>query len=251
MYHNKFIPTPKMIGYLIKFPLRIFAFVTMLVLYINDKKSFYEYTTAPIWDGLNFMHIMWCIFMGFMMLHLFPTDVLSMGAGKSRSKNYVPVPDYSVQALDEFVKSENRKARNCMIVWLAGNAVIALLYFIGIIGTAELLLFTGFYFICDYICIVIFCPFQTIGMKNRCCVNCRIYDWGHFMMFTPMILLGTFYGLSLFLMGTAVIIHWEYFWRKYPERFWYGSNQTLSCKNCKDKTCQIKKAVRNSLLKNK
>ncbi len=248
---NKFIPTPKMIGYLIKFPLRISAFVIMIVLYIRDKQAFYEYTTAPIGEGINFMHIMWGVFMGLMTLHLFPTGILSMGAGKSRKANFVPVPDYSAEKLDEFVKDENRKARNCMIVWLSGNAVIGLLYFLGILGKPELLLLTGFYFISDYICIVIFCPFQTFGMKNRCCVNCRIYDWGHFMMFTPMIFLGTFYSLSLFFMGTAVIIHWEYLWKKSPERFWYGSNQTLSCKNCKDKTCQIKKAVRNSLLKHK
>ncbi len=197
------------------------------------------------------MHIMWCVFMGLMTLHLFPTGILSMGAGKSRSKNFVPVSDYSKEKLREFVRSENKKAGNCMLVWLAGNAIIGVLYFLGILGKPELLLLTGFYFISDYICIIIFCPFQTIGMKNKCCVNCRIYDWGHFMMFTPMIFLCTFYGLSLFFMGTAVIIHWEYLWRRYPERFWYGSNMTLSCKNCMDKTCQIKKAVRDSLLKSK
>ena len=247
MQKHKFSPTPKMIGYLIKFALRLSAFGIMIWLYIRDKQVFYQYTTAPLSKGFNFMHMMWLIFMGLMTLHMFPTKILSMGAGKSCKENFVAVPDYSESKLQKFVRDENIKARHCMLAWLGGNTIIATLYFSGILGKPELLLLTGFYFICDYICILIFCPFQTFGMKNYCCVNCRIYDWGHFMMFTPMLLLGTFYSLSLFFMGTAVIIHWEIKWRKHPERFWHGSNQTLNCKNCRDKTCQIKKAVRNSL----
>lgn len=245
MHNSKFIPTSKMIGYLIKFGLRISAFIAMIVLYIIDKAAFFRYTTTSPFDALNFMHIMWIIFIGLMTLHLLPSPVLSMGAGKRCKSNFNPIADYSKSNLQSFVKDENKKALKCIIVWLVGNAIIGLLYFLCILGKPELLLLTGFYFICDYICILIFCPFQTFGMKNKCCINCRIYDWGHFMMFTPMLFVGTFYSLSLFFMGTAVIVHWEIMWRKYPERFWYGSNQTLNCNNCCDKTCQIKKAVNN------
>ena len=35
-----------------------------------------------------------------------------------------------------------------------------------------------FYFLCDYVCILIYCPFQSHIMHNKCCVNCRIYGWG-------------------------------------------------------------------------
>lgn len=252
MQKNKFIPTPKLIGYLVKFALRLSAFGIMVWLYLRDKDAFYQYTVTPLKDSFNFMHFMWFVFMGLMALHLFPTKILSMGAGKSCKENFIPVPDYSESELLKFVHNENKKSWRCMLVWLGGNSIVALLYFCEIIGKPELLLLTGFYFICDYICIIIFCPFQTFGMKNQCCVNCHIYDWGHFMMFTPMLFLGTFYSLSLFFMSTAVIIRWEIKWKRHPERFWRGSNQTLSCKNCHDKTCQIKKAVRNSLLsKNK
>ncbi len=44
---------------------------------------------------------------------------------------------------------------------------------------------SAFYFLCDYVCILIYCPFQSHIMHNKCCVNCRIYGWGHFMIFTP------------------------------------------------------------------
>ena len=72
--------------------------------------------------------------------------------------------------------------------------------------------------------------------KNKCCVNCRIYDWGHFMMFTPMLFIQNFFSWSLFFTSLVVLIHWEIVYAKYPERFWSGSNKTLQCQNCKDKT---------------
>lgn len=246
---KKYVTTWKMSAYLFKFALRLSAFAVMIALYIRDKDKFFRYTVTSVKEGFNFMHLMWIIFMSLMISHLFPTKFHSMGAGKIKKSNFVPVENYSESELLKFVHSENRKAWNSMIAWLSGNAVVGILYFLKIIGNAELLLITGFYFVSDYICILIFCPFQTFGQKDRCCVNCRIYDWGHFFMFTPMLFIRSFYSLSLFFMGAVVIIHWEYMWTKYPEHFWYGSNQTLSCACCKDKTCTIKKDVTKQVKK--
>lgn len=244
---RKLNATPKLIAYLVKFAARITAFGIMIWLYIKDKTCFYEYTTAPVKDGFNFMHIMWTVFMGLMILHLFPTRILSMGARKSCDNQFVPVSGYSENELLKFVHNENIKSWRCMLCWIAGSAVIGSLFFFRIIGKPELLLLTGFFFVCDYICILIFCPFQTFGQKDRCCVNCRIYDWGHFFMFTPMLFIKSFYSWSLFFTGTAVIIRWEWLWTNHPERFWYGSNKTLSCANCHDKTCQLKIAIKESV----
>jgi hypothetical protein len=62
------------------------------------------------------------------------------------------------------------------------------------------------------------------------------------MMFTPMLFIKNFYSWSLVFTALVVLIHWEIIYAKYPQRFWSGSNQTLQCMNCKDKTCQWKKA---------
>jgi len=240
MKKTNFIATPKLIGYLIKFILRIAAFGTMLFMYIRNRSELYRYTVASPKNGINFMHIMWAVFMILMLLHLFPSKITSMGASKSKKSNYSPVPEFSETELLKFVHYENVKAWRCMLCWLIGNALIGVLYYCGVLGKSELLLITGFYFLSDYVCILIFCPFQTFGQKSRCCINCRIYDWGHFFMFTPMLFIDTFYSRSLFFMGAAVIIRWEFMWTAHPERFWRGSNQTLNCSNCRDKTCQIK-----------
>ena len=130
-----------------------------------------------------------------------------------------------------------------MLVWLSFNAIWGILYLCGVIEVADLLMLTVFYFLCDYICILFFCPFQKVIMKNKCCVNCRIYDWGHFMMFTPMLFIQNFFSWSLFFTSVVVLIRWEISYAQNSQRFWSGSNKTLQCANCKDKTCQIKKRL--------
>ena len=129
---------------------------------------------------------------------------------------------------------------------MAGPIILlgfGLLYLFHIMDEADLMMLSVFYFLCDYICILIHCPFQFWIMKNRCCVNCRIFDWGHFMMFTPMLFIRNFYSWSLFFTSAIVLLKWEIVYAKHPERFWYGSNKHLQCANCNDKICQVKKKV--------
>ena len=130
-----------------------------------------------------------------------------------------------------------------MLLWLCFNAVFGILYLVGILKNVDLLMLTVFYYLSDYVCILYWCPFQSGIMKNKCCVNCRIYDWGHFMMFTPMLFIKDFFSWSLFFTACIVLLHWEIIYAKYPERFWSGANMRLQCVNCKDKTCQKKKKL--------
>ncbi len=100
----------------------------------------------------------------------------------------------------------------------------------------ALFMITVFFYVCDLICVLIWCPFRLI-MKNRCCTTCRIFNWDHLMMFTPMLFVRGFYSLSLILMSIAVWLVWELCVMMYPERFWEVSNTALSCANCTDKLC--------------
>lgn len=234
--------------YYVKFIMRLTIFICVFVLYLTRRDWITEILTYPftlylIEYEVTPLHFLWGIFMGIMLLHLFPIESLSMALRKNKKETYVEVPGYSEVELMRFVQNQNIKAWKIMLIWLSGNAVVGLLYLISILDVADLLMLTVFYFLCDYICILFFCPFQTGIMKNKCCVNCRIYDWGHFMMFTPMLFIQNFYSWSLFFTSLVVLIHWEIVYAKYPQRFWSGSNQTLRCANCQDKTCQIKKRL--------
>lgn len=243
------IKTEMLNRYMIKFLVRLAVFVGMFVVYIMRKESLqelmmYEFSIGNDSYGITPLHILWFGFMVMMIRHLFPNNKLTMALKKRKEENYVEAEEYSELELLRFVQDQNIKAWKVMLIWLSFNAIWGFLYVCDVIDSADLIMLTVFYFLCDYICILFFCPFQTYIMKNKCCVNCRIYDWGHFMMFTPMLFIKDFFSWSLFFTSLVVLIHWEITYAKYPQRFWSESNKTLQCANCKDKTCQIKNRLK-------
>ena len=244
----RLIKTKMMNRYLLNFIVRLSIFVTVFVLYLSRKELLIDILTHKFSFGIEnygitFLHVVWAFFMVMMVRHLIPGKTLSMALRKNEAENYVEVEGYSELELAKFIQDQNVKAWKVMLLWLSFNAIWGALYLFGILDVADLLMLTVFYFLCDYICILFFCPFQTVIMKNKCCVNCRIYDWGHFMMFTPMLFIQNFFSWSLFFTSLVVLIRWEIVYAKNPQRFWSGSNKTLQCANCKDKTCQIKKRL--------
>lgn len=230
--------------YLVKFAIRILIFLAVLIVYIRDKQWLYESMIQPVWNGITPVHVLWLVFMVMMIGHIFPGEKFSMAMKKADKKRYCEHERFSELELLKFVRRQNIRAWKVMLVWLCFNAIFGILYLLEIISEVDLLMLTVFYFLCDYICILLYCPFQSLIMKNRCCVNCRIYDWGHFMMFTPMLFIQNFYSWSLFFTSCIVLIKWELTYAKYPERFWYGANDSLQCANCKDKICQVKNSLR-------
>ena len=235
--------------YLVKCALRLCIFLGVLWLYLTSEVSLWDLSQQPLWMGITPMHVLWLAFMLIMFSHIFHGKLRTMALRKARKEEYKPVEGYSELEMYRHLKEQNIRAWNVMLVWLLGNAAVGLLHLFGVLDRSDLLMLTVFYFLCDYICILIFCPFQTCLMKNKCCVNCRIYDWGHFMMFTPMLFIPNFYSWSLFFTACVVLIRWEIVYASHMERFWSGSNQMLQCANCKDKTCQIKRKVRNICIK--
>lgn len=238
-----------LVRYIIKLFFRLVILGTVFTLYIFKKELLTDFMTKGVSFGITPLHIIWAIFMITMIAHIFPNNKLSMALRKSRKEQYVEEPGYDRLKLYDFVMEQNIKAWLVLLVWLIINSVFGVLYLFRLIDDADLLMLSVFYYICDYFCILFFCPFQTFIMKNRCCVNCRIYDWGNFMTFLPMLFIKNFFSWSLFFTSLIVLIHWEIIYAKYPERFYSGSNKTLQCANCKDKTCQIKKRVTTLLFK--
>lgn len=241
--------TRMMSAYLIKLTFRILIFLSVLFFYLTDKEHIWRVMTDSIYMGVSPIRFLWLIFMIIMIMHLFPTERLSMALRKEEQRNFQSVENYSEIDLLRFVQLQNVRAWKVMLVWLGFNALFGIAYLLRLIDEADLFMLTVFFFLCDYICILFFCPFQTFIMKNKCCVNCRIYDWGHFMMFTPMLFIRNFFSWSLFFTSLIVMIHWEILYAKYPERFWFGSNRTLQCTSCKDRTCQLKLKTKQPLLR--
>lgn len=226
-------------------------FLCVLITYLFDKQGLYELMSRNISLGITPLHLLWFVFMIMMLVHIFPVDKISSKlsmALKKANQKYLIENNYEEIDLYRFIYNQNKRAWLVMLIWLVFNAFFGLFYLFGIMDTVDLLMLTVFYFICDYICILFFCPFQSFIMKNKCCINCRIYDWGHFMMFTPMLFIQDFFSWSLFFTSCIVLLRWEFIYASHPERFYEGSNKSLKCQNCKDKTCLIKRKV-NSFIK--
>ena len=195
-------------------------------------------TQYSIW----WLYVVWAIFMISMMMQMLPTNLrITIGSRKVYMNHYYPVENADRLKMYEHMQRQNYGAWKTLLAWLILNGVIGLLYVFEAIGTKELALVTGAYYVGDLVCVIFWCPFQTFFMKNRCCVNCRIFNWGHFMIFTPMLFIRTFLTWSLFFTSMILVLRWEVTIILHPERFWDGTNAILKCENCQEKICRIKK----------
>lgn len=184
--------------------------------------------------------IIWVIFVVEMILRFFPSRLESMGCQKQFLRNYRPTDTRQSGELPEQAK------HSVLIValsWLGLNALIGLLFYADIIDQFVLLLICLAYSVCDMICILFFCPFQTWMMKNKCCGTCRIYNWDYAMMFTPLLFIPSLYTWSLLGIAILLLITWELYYKRYPERFSESTNASLHCVNCPEKLCHHKKQL--------
>lgn len=181
--------------------------------------------------------VMWLVLATEMIARFFPSPTESMGCQKQFKKNFIPtdIPAESVRRSDI-----NRGVLLSLFSWLALNGLFAVLYFTGIIPAVALVVIALFYAVSDMICILFFCPFQTLMMKNRCCTVCRIYNWDYLMICTPLLLMPSLYTYSLSALALALFIRWELTAYLHPERFYEPANDALRCANCKEKLCQHK-----------
>ena len=217
------------------FRLAVFLFVAALFLL---KREWLDFTSgrAPILPLL----ILWAAVILSMLVQLNPNSLLTTGCLKQYPTRFDPVPGYDPAELKLAVKAQDRGALKVAAVWLAVNLCFGLLYHRKVLSVPVLVLLCALCYLCDLICVLFFCPFQTFLMKNRCCVNCRIFAWGSWMMAAPLMCVPHWYAQSLFWLGVVVLVFWEVRYRRHPERFWSGSNRLLQCAHCPEQLCRYK-----------
>lgn len=241
-----------------KLALRSSFLAYAIILYIVNPRWYEEGSTASI-SGLVFLILTWITFVPEMIRRFLPNKHESPGCQKQFKRNYKPRPVTSLtdeimrilgRTQEEIKKKDFRDVVIIATFWIALNALIAVLYFTQIISAGILVIVSMFYAVSDIICILFWCPFQTIVMKNTCCAQCRIYNWDYAMMFTPLLFLGGFWGLSLFLLSAGLLVKWEMDYYRYPNRFAEETNSYLSCEGCNERLCSHKASVQR-LLANK
>lgn len=195
-------------------------------------------------NGMNFfktlspLHLLWAIWVVDMFLQIVPIkNKVPVGSQKLFANHFRPIRDkINHEALRSYIVATTKAAYKVFILWCLLIAGIGAQYYFGVIDQIGLFMISVLFYVCDLICVLIWCPFRLI-MKNRCCTTCRIFNWDHLMMFSPLIFTNGFFTVSLVMMSVAAWLVWELCVMMYPERFWDHSNAALQCVECTDKLC--------------
>jgi hypothetical protein len=214
--------------------------IAVLIFYVRTKRQSGGFWFEEVQHYPFLLVFIWGVFAAEMISRCFPSKLESMGCQKQFVRNYIPVQGSKIEAY-----AVSWKVTFAIVfAWFALNGFIGVLFFVHVIDEGILLLISLAYSVCDMICILFFCPFQTWFLKNKCCGTCRIYNWDYAMMFTPFIYVKHVYTWSLLAMALVLLVIWEVLYHRYPERFYDGTNQSLMCKNCKEKLCHHKTQLR-------
>ena len=228
-----------MIMHYVRLIYRSALFVLLLISYIR----FRIFDHATVMESVESMpaiiSLTWAVFVLEMLMRFFPSKYESRGCQKQFECNYdktgkteISIPDNNATVL-------------VALVWIVFNGIFGILYLEGILDDGIMILLCSAYSICDIVCILFFCPFQTWFLKNKCCNTCRIYNWDYAMMFTPLFFVGKPYTMSLLVLSVALMIRWEVAFYLHPERFSEDTNAYLQCRNCTEKLCTHKRQLKS------
>ena len=217
---------------------RIIIFIVCILLYIFHPKSY------DILDGWNFFksfsifHILWIIWVIDMLLQIVPIkNKLPLGSQKLFANRFRASDiNVGIEKVKKYIVNTTKAAYKVFILWSLLVIIIGGLYFCNVINSKIIFLISVLFYVCDLICVLIWCPFRLI-MKNKCCTTCRIFNWDHLMMFSPLIFIGGFHAISLFILSVLAWLIWELCILIYPERFSDMTNISLKCSECTDKLC--------------
>ena len=215
----------------------------ILIFFVCLSMSF-DSQNFEILEGNNFfkefyiLHFLWIVWVCDMILQIIPIkNKVALGSQKLFANRFKPICEkINYEALKNYVVSTTKSAYKVFIIWGILIIGIGLLYYNSIINKIWIFMISVFFYVCDLICVLIWCPFRLL-MKNKCCTTCRIFNWDHLMMFSPFIFIGGFFATSLVVMAIFALIVWEVCVMLYPERFTEMTNASLKCSNCTDKLC--------------
>ncbi len=145
------------------------------------------------------------------------------------------------QKLLTLKKNTNKRAIVTFILYFGALTFIGIIYLsYDFLEEIHLYILFLLFNMLDYFCILIWCPFKAIILKNTCCYTCRITNWDRFMKFYILIFVPTIFTVTLVGLGLAIFLIWEYYHLVYPERFYSISSKVLQCSSCTTHTCSKK-----------
>ena len=226
-------------NYILRFLGRAAVLIIAVLLYILHPKSFSVLNGMEFFHHFSLLHLLWLLWVSDMVLQMIPSRrFIALGSQKQFGRHFQAAPHTpDEEALRGFVKSSNRSAGVILALWLLLVLVLGGLYLLGVLDAGILVLVSTAFYLCDLICVLFWCPFRVLFMKNRCCTTCRIFNWDHLMMFVHLLFVPGFFTRSLGITSVVIFLIWEYKFHRHPERFWDRSNRALRCISCTDQLC--------------
>ena len=178
--------------------------------------------------------VIWVVYAVEMLLRFFPSRLESPGCQKQFAQNYIKTGQTQIDVQD------NHGTVLVALLWICFNGVFGALHMLGVFDDGIMILISCAYAVCDMVCILFFCPFQTWFLKNKCCSACRIYNWDYAMMFTPLFFVKGLLSWSLLGLSLILLLRWEITFYRHPERFSEKTNGYLKCAVCTEKLCTHK-----------
>lgn len=224
--------------YFIKLAIRIAILLASILIYFYAPEQFDIVDSLRFFEKFSVFHILWVIWVLEMITQLFPAKNIALGSQKFSKEKFRPILHklFDWDKLKDYIDKTNKAAGKVMALWLSLIAVISALKIFKVLENKHLFLISIAFYVCDLICVLIWCPFRLM-LGNKCCTTCRISNWDHIMMFTPMLMVGSFFSISLLVLALVDLIAWEAAIYLHPERFWENSNMALKCSECTDKLC--------------
>lgn len=216
---------------------RIIIFITGLFM-CKDAQNFEILEGNNFFKEFDVLHLLWGVWVCDMIYQILPIkNKVALGSQKLFANRFKPILEkINYEALKNYVVTTTKSAYKVFIIWTIVNIILGILYYTNVINKIWLFMIAVFFYVCDLICVLVWCPFRLL-MKNKCCTTCRIFNWDHLMMFTPLIFVGGFYSISLVVMSILAWLVWELCVMMYPERFSEMTNAALKCSECTDKLC--------------
>ena len=140
---------------------RILVFILGIIICIKAPEEFEILEGDNFFRGFSIFHLLWICWIIDMILQIIPIkNEVPLGSQKLFANRFRPIRDkINYEALRNYVVSTTKAAYKVFIVWCALIAIIGVLYYNGIIDKMILFMISVFFYVCDLICVLIWCPY--------------------------------------------------------------------------------------------
>jgi len=220
---------------------KILIFIIFICLAIIYNQVFLGFFVIQF-AGIKVYQVIWFLLILFLIKALLIVSKYNIADGKMYAKYYQPtkevIDDLEIRKL---VYESRIGIIKSLIFYFSVVGLFWISYFALDLNILWLYGMVIFLIVLDGIFMDYWCVFRNWLIKNKCCNNCRIFNWGYWMVFCPLIVAPNFWHYSLIVLSALILIQWEWAHYKYPERFYELTNLNLRCTNCKKATGFCKK----------